>query len=160
MAETRFLDGSIPFLDTWWLKKSNWSTPTSHLAELMFNPYSSSRLKRSWRCFSCSSGPRLATKRSSMYAKTKSSPEHTWLTKRWKVCAAFRKPNGILTNSNNPNGVMMAVFGMSSSATGIWLKARTRSTFEKIVHSLSWSEKFWMWGIGYLSGVVIAFNRR
>ena len=31
--------------------------------------------------------------------------------KRWNVCPASRRPKGILTNSNNPNGVMTAGFG-------------------------------------------------
>jgi hypothetical protein len=49
------------------------------------------------------------------------------------VCAAFRRPNVVNGNSKRPNGVLMAVFGMSSWATGIWLNARTRSTAENTV---------------------------
>ncbi len=46
---------------------------------------------------------------------------------------AFRKPNGILRNSNEPNGVVIAAFVMSSGATGSWWYARTRSIVEKTV---------------------------
>ncbi len=53
--------------------------------------------------------------------------------KGWKVWEAFRKPNGILRNSNEPNGVVIAVFGMSSGATGTWWYVRTRSMVEKTV---------------------------
>ena len=41
-------------------------------------------------------------------------------------------------------GVIMAVFGMSSWCTGICLKARTRSTLEKIVAPRSDAPKSWM----------------
>ena len=40
----------------------------------------------------------------------------------WKVCVAFRRPKGIQTNSKRPNGVVTAVLGTSSGATGIWLR--------------------------------------
>ena len=36
------------------------------------------------------------------------------------VCAAFLRPKGIRANSNRPNGVVIAVLGTSSGATGIW----------------------------------------
>ena len=52
---------------------------------------------------------------------TNVNPRITWSIKRWKVWAAFRRPNGI------------AVLGMSEGSTGIWWYARNRSTFEKIV---------------------------
>ena len=42
---------------------------------------------------------------------------------RWRVCAALRKPNGIRVNSNNPKGVVTAVFGMSEGSTGTWTKS-------------------------------------
>ena len=63
----------------------------------------------------------------------KGRPQKTWSMNRWKVCAAFLRPKGIRTNSNRPNGVVMAVLGMSSGATGIWWYARTRSSLEKTV---------------------------
>jgi hypothetical protein len=34
-------------------------------------------------------------------------------------CAAFRRPNIVFTTSNRPNGVMIAVFSMSSGAIDI-----------------------------------------
>ena len=36
------------------------------------------------------------------------------------VWAVFLRPNGILMNSNSPNGVVNAVLGTSDGATGIW----------------------------------------
>ena len=51
----------------------------------------------------------------------------------WKACAAFFKPKGILKNSKRPKGVIMAVFGMSSSAIGIWWKPFTKSITENTV---------------------------
>ena len=48
------------------------------------------------------------------------SPLSTWSINLWKVWAAFLSPKGILVNSKSPNGVVMAVLGMSSSSTGIW----------------------------------------
>ena len=38
--------------------------------------------------------------------------------RRWNVCAAFFSPKGIKMYSNNPKGVQIAVFGMSSAAIG------------------------------------------
>jgi hypothetical protein len=38
----------------------------------------------------------------------------------WKVCASLDSPKSVKKYSNKPNGVMIAVFGMSSVATGIW----------------------------------------
>jgi hypothetical protein len=38
---------------------------------------------------------------------------------RWKVLPALRSPKGMRRNSNNPNGVQMAVFLMSAGCTGI-----------------------------------------
>jgi hypothetical protein len=51
---------------------------------------------------------------------------------RWKVWAAFRKQNGIQTNSNNLNGVVTAVLCTLEGSTGIWLYARTRSILENM----------------------------
>ena len=68
--------------------------------------------------------------------------------KRWNVCAAFRKPKGIRTNSKRPKGVVMAVLGTSSGATGIWWNARTKSNLEKMVAPCSVAEKSCIWGMG------------
>ena len=59
----------------------------------------------------------------------------------WKVCAAFRRPNGIFRNPNSPKGVVTAVLGMSSGETGIWWYAQTRSSLEKNVSSLIYKYK-------------------
>ena len=40
---------------------------------------------------------------------------------------------GILRNSNRPKGVVIAVLGISSDATGIWWYARMRSSLENMV---------------------------
>jgi hypothetical protein len=38
----------------------------------------------------------------------------------WKVCVALDSPKGVNKYSNKPNGIMIAVFGMSLVTTGIW----------------------------------------
>ncbi len=54
---------------------------------------------------------------------------------------ASRKPNGIQRNSNEPNGVEMAVFGTSPGTSGIWGThvrgrwSRKRSSREDMRHS-------------------------
>ena len=62
---------------------------------------------------------------------------------RWNVCAALLSPKDILTNSNsnNPKGVVRAVYGTSYGATGIWWYARTRSSLVKMVAPSSEEEK-------------------
>ena len=47
-----------------------------------------------------------------------SVPRTTLSISRWKVAGARRSPNDIVVNSNRPFGVMNAVFGWSSGATG------------------------------------------
>ena len=64
---------------------------------------------------------------------------------RWKVCAAFRRPKGICTNSKRPNGVVTAVLGTFSGATEIWWYAWMRSSLEKMVVSCNDEEKSWIW---------------
>ena len=39
---------------------------------------------------------------------------------RWNVFPAFQSPKGMYRNSKIPNGVMMAVFWMSSKAMETW----------------------------------------
>lgn len=51
---------------------------------------------------------------------------------------ALRRPNFMNGNLYKPKGIVMAVLQISSSATGIWLKALTRSMVEKILESDSW----------------------
>ncbi len=52
----------------------------------------------------------------------------------------FRKENGILRNSNEPNGEVMTVFWMSSGASGIRWYASTRPTLKET--------QPWICGIG------------
>jgi hypothetical protein len=56
----------------------------------------------------------------SMYANTPSRPSVVPSIILWKVCAALDSPTGVNKYLNGPNGVMIAVFGMSSVATGNW----------------------------------------
>jgi hypothetical protein len=49
----------------------------------------------------------------------------------WKVIPAFLSPKGIWQNSNNPNGVITAVLGMSAAATGTCRYPLRKSIFEK-----------------------------
>ena len=67
----------------------------------------------------CSSCEALATRMSSVLLYTKSRSRTNSPMKRWKVLVAFRKPKGIVRNSNAPNGVVTAVLGMSAGFTGI-----------------------------------------
>lgn len=100
--------------------KSRESVPKTHFSVLIYNPNYSSLWNAVIRWCSCFLGENEAMSRSSMYAKTKSSPFITSLMSRWNVWAALRSPNGIRVNSNHPNGVMTAVLGVFFSATGIW----------------------------------------
>ena len=63
----------------------------------------------------------------------------------YKNCAAFRNPEGILTNSNKLNGVVMAVVGMS--CTGVLWYARTKSNLVKMVEPCKVAVKSCMWGM-------------
>lgn len=83
-----------------------------------------------------------------VYAKG-GSPRSTSSMKRWK---------GILMYSDKQNGVTMAVFGMSSGFTGIWWNALNRLRLENIALPVCCDEKSWMFGMGYLSITVFAFN--
>ena len=56
---------------------------------------------------------------SSRFAKQKFKSRKMSSMKRWKDWAALRRPKDMNGNSNKPNGVMMAVFSMSSGLTGI-----------------------------------------
>ena len=60
------------------------------------------------------------------HAKTKSKICNIWSIKCWKVYTFYR-PNSICISSNSPKGAMIAVFATFSGATGIQLKACTKS---------------------------------
>jgi hypothetical protein len=53
------------------------------------------------------------------YANTPSKPSVVQSIILWNVCAALDSPKWVNKYSNKPNGVIIAVFGMSSVATGI-----------------------------------------
>ena len=61
----------------------------------------------------------LAIKISSRYTKTQSKSYKMPSIRLWNAWAAFLRPKGIWINLKRPKGVMIAVFGMSSSAMGI-----------------------------------------
>jgi hypothetical protein len=71
-----------------------------------------------WRRCVCLSGE--PTRESSMYANTPSRPSVVQSIILRKVCEALDSPKGVNKYSNKLNGVMIAVFGMFSVATGIW----------------------------------------
>lgn len=83
-----------------------------------------------------------------MYGKRKAVSRNIECNRRWKVCAALRKPNVIRGNSNSPNGVQIAVFSISVSSIGTWWYARTKSIFEKNLQPFSWCVKSVTKGIG------------
>ena len=78
------------------------------------------RVNTAFKSFRCCSGVGLAISTSSIYTYADGIPRNTWSMNLWNVWAAFRSPNGILTNLKSPKGVVTAVLGMSSGATGIW----------------------------------------
>jgi len=90
----------------------------------------------------------------------KSSPRRTLSINHWNVCAALRRPKGILRNSKSLKGVVTAVFGMSSGATGIWWYASTRSLCVKIMAPCMVAVKSWRCGTGYLLGTVSLLRPR
>jgi hypothetical protein len=47
------------------------------------------------------------------------NPRRKPFMKRWNVWAALRRPRDMKGNSNRPNGVVVAVFCVSSGWTGI-----------------------------------------
>ena len=71
-----------------------------------------------------------------------------WSTKRWKVWAALRKPNGITQNSKSPNGVVIAVLQRELADIGIDQYAELMSKVEKILQPLSWLVKSCRYFIG------------
>ena len=57
---------------------------------------------------------------SSIYTYANGRSHRILSINRWNVWAALESPNGMYGNLNKPNGVITAVFSMSSGATGIW----------------------------------------
>ena len=55
----------------------------------------------------------------SKFAKQKFKSRKMSSMKRWKDWAALGRPKDMSGNSNKANGVMIAVFSMSSGLTGI-----------------------------------------
>ena len=68
---------------------------------------------------------------SSRYGKAFSTPLSVRSISRWKVLPALRIPKVMRVNSNRPNGVVMAVFGMLEVFIGTWWYPFFRSIFEK-----------------------------
>ena len=73
--------------------------------------------------------------------KSNSTPARTRSISRWKVFPAFLMPKVIRVNSNRPNGVVIAVLGMSPGFMGIWWYPFFRSIFEKIVQPAALATK-------------------
>jgi hypothetical protein len=92
----------------------------THFSRLMARPLVAKAVKKAsrWRRCVCLSGE--PTRESSTYANTPSRPSVVRSIILWKVWAALDSPKGVNKYSNKPNSVMIAVFGMSSVATGIW----------------------------------------
>ncbi len=90
----------------------------------------------------------LQIKMSSRYGNAKASPAKTWSISRWKVLPAFLMPKVMWVNSKRPNGVMMAVLGMSSGFIGTWLYYFFRSILEKMTHPSALAIKSIMLGSG------------
>lgn len=69
-------------------------------------------------CSICSAVELDAIRISSMYAKMKFNPVKAPVITRCIVCAAFLKPKVSRVNSNKPNGVIIAVLGISCADNG------------------------------------------
>ncbi len=67
----------------------------------------------------------------------------------WKVLPALHMLNFMRVNmwGNRPNGVVMAIFGMSAAFIGTWLYPFFRYIFEKWVHPAALAAKSSMFGI-------------
>jgi hypothetical protein len=79
---------------------------------------------------------------------------------RWKVLSTLRRPKVRRTNSNSPNGVMMAAFQDVSRVDRNLIIPLRKSIFEKIEHPATLEEKSIMFGSGYVSGTVTLLSPR
>ena len=80
-----------------------------HFRQLMVTPLSRTRLKMRRRCCKCSSGVAFATRRSSMYAKQKSSPQRKSINEALESLRALFGPKGIFTNSTGQMVYLLAL---------------------------------------------------
>ncbi len=103
-----------------WSRISKEGTAKTHFSRLMVRPLVAKALKKSSRWRRCVCLPGEPTRESSMYANTPSRPSVVQSIILWKVCAALDNPNGVNKYSNKQNGVIIAIFGMSAAAIGIW----------------------------------------
>lgn len=152
--------GSIPLAETRWPRNCMCDFPNSHLVILIAKLCCVSRENTCSRCCKCWRSLFEKMNMSSRYANKKSKPLSTSWIKRWNVWAAFRRPNVMYLNSNRPNGVQMAVFGMSGGCIGTWWNAFCKSSLLKIEQPRTLCVKSCKYGMGYLSGIVISFNLR
>ncbi len=112
--------GAYPVTEIVWPRISKEGPAKTHFLRLMAKPLLARALKKAskWRSCVCLSGE--PTCEPSMYANTPSRLSVVWSIIRWKVCAAIDSPNGMNKCSNMPSGMIIAIFGMSAAATGIW----------------------------------------
>ncbi len=92
----------------------------TNFSRLMVRPLVAKALKKAsrwWRCVFLSGEP---TRELSMYANTHSRPSVVQFIILWKVCGVLDSPKGVKRYSNKPNGIMIAVFGMSLVAIRVW----------------------------------------
>ena len=148
MAATRPGSGVMPAAFTRWPRKSMDGWASTHLSGLAVSLAARRRANTSPRCPVCSCSPLLKTKMSSRYGKAKSRSAITRSISRWKVLPEFLMPKVILVNSHRPNGVVMAVLGMSAGFIGTWWYPLFRSILEKIVQPAALAAKSIMFGIG------------
>ena len=132
---------------THWPKKFNCRTQNMHFVGLMTMLKSCKRVKRRRRCSWCFSVVALAITISSTYTSQRCNPQGSGSIKRWNVCVALRRPNGIGRNSNRLKGALTAVLEMSSASTGIWYYAQMRLTLDKSAVPWSVVVKSWMCGM-------------
>src|SRR5450830_1371695 len=160
IASMFFGRGVTPSASTLWPRNLRDVAAKTHFAGFSWSPFSAITV-RNWRRWAqCSSREALAIKLSSKYVNTKGRRRKRRSMRRWKVWAAFFKPNGMNTYSNSPKGVIIAVLGMSASAMGTWWYPLTKSMHEKYLQPESLAEKSSREGRGYLSSTVDVLRRR
>jgi hypothetical protein len=112
--------GAVAVLEIVCPRISREGAAKTHLPRLMARPLMAKAVKKASRWRRCVYLSGKTTLELSMYVNTPSKPSVVLSIILWKVCEVLDSLKGVNKYSNKPSGVMIAVFGMSSIATGIW----------------------------------------
>ena len=160
IASTFSFKGLIPCASTSWPRNSILDFPKMHFFLFTTKPFWLRIVKTLSRSSRCSSRVDDAISMSSRYTNVCGISPKIWSISRWKSWPAFFNPNGQRGKMNKPNGVMTAVFLISSGLTGIWWYPLSKSTLLKYFFPLSSELKSWRFLTGYLSVVVWLLRRQ